>query len=192
MCQQNNTITTSNTSGYCTSNTSSNYYNTATTTASTSYSISLKDWGLQLNSTNSERIPKITNIKILNPFKVVGFTFDEKTKIKTICDDRDDFSLEYACFLAYAKLLFSKTLTHEGIIVKSQELQYEKKYIKLVKEAIRNYKKEELEKAKELDREEEKKQIKIRQQKKKAEKKKRSQEAEIKNIANILKETLNK
>ena len=190
MCQQNSIIL--DTIGYCDSNISSNYCNTATTTASTSYSISLNDWGLQLNSTNSEKVPKITNIKILNPFKVVGFTFDEKTKIKTICDDRDDFSLEYACFLAYAKLLFSKTLTHEGIIAKSQELQYEKKYIKLVKEAIRNYKKEELEKAKELDKEEEKKQIKIRQQKKKAEKKKRSQEAEIKNIVNILKETLNK
>lgn len=81
----------------------------------------------------------IKEIKILNPNKVVGFTFTDGQRIKTICDNNDIFSLEYACFLAYSKKIYKNTLTYEGVIKKVEELQYQKKYVKLVKDAIKTY-----------------------------------------------------
>ena len=79
------------------------------------------------------KVPKIIDIKILNPNKVVGFTFDNKRKVKTICSENDIFSLEYACFLAYSKLIFGSILTFEGVLRMVELLQYSKDCIKLVK-----------------------------------------------------------
>ena len=44
-------------------------------------------------------------------------------------------------FLAYAKMLYSKTLTFNGILNKSYQLQYEKRYVKLVKDGLKLFKK---------------------------------------------------
>lgn len=151
---------------------------------------SLNNITIKTHPTETVVVPMITNIKILNPNKVVGITFDNKKKIKTICDDRDIFSLEYACFLAYAKLLYSDEYTHEGILNKAEELQTKKLFVRLVKLGINKYKSEEQARLKKEKKEAEEKAIKIRKKEKAELKRKRSQEAQIKNIANIMKETL--
>ena len=130
--------------------------------------------------------PIIKDIKILKKDMVVGFTFSDGTKIKTICSEGDIFSLEYACYLAYAKKLFGKTLTFEGVLTKATELSYQKSYVKLVHEAIKNYNKKLKEEEKKKKEEQEKKEIKKRQQIKKAEKKKKQNEKYVKEIVSII------
>jgi len=52
-------------------------------------------------------------------------------------EESDPFDLEYMFFLALAKKLYSGTLTFEGVLNKSYELQYEKKYIKVVRQGVK-------------------------------------------------------
>lgn len=130
--------------------------------------------------------PRIKDIKILKKDMVVGFTFSDGTKIKTICSEEDTFSLEYACYLAYAKKLFGKILTFEGVLTKAIELSYQKQYVKLVREAIKNYNKKLKEEEKKKKEEQEKKEIKARQQAKKVEKKKKYNEKYVKEIVSII------
>jgi len=83
----------------------------------------------QINTINDLNLylnPIIKDIKILKKDMVVGFTFSDGTKIKTICSEGDSFSLEYACYLAYAKKYFGKVLTFEGVLAKATELSYQK------------------------------------------------------------------
>ena len=96
----------------------------------------------------SDYIPHIEKIEILNPNKVLRFTFSNKKQIKTICDNVDDFNFEYACFLAYAKLLYKDEYTFEGILYKADELRYQKRFVKLVNEGIKKFNKDEEEKFK--------------------------------------------
>lgn len=103
------------------------------------------------------------------PNKVYKFIFNDKTEIKTICDESDTFDLEYAFFLALAKKLYSNKLTFDGVIAKVQELQYSKYYCKLVKKGIKLFfKQKEEENKKQLEKEQ-----KERQHKRLIEKKKR-------------------
>ena len=71
------------------------------------------------------------------PEKVYEFTFTDGTKVKTVREESDPFDLEYMFFLALAKKLYSGTLTFEGVLNKSYELQYEKKYIKVVRQGVK-------------------------------------------------------
>lgn len=154
--------------------------------------ISISDKGITIGDSI---LPHIKEIKILNPNKVVGFTFDNGKKIKTICDNNDTFNLEYACFLAYAKLLYSKDYTFEGVLYKAKEISYKKEFVQLVKEGLRKYKKAEKEKEKTERLKQEQKERNINKQKKKelyAAKRKEKQLKETIDIVKVIKEEMNK
>ena len=139
--------------------------------------------------------PQIKEIKILNPNKVVGFTFSNGKKIKTICDDNDVFDLKYACFLAYAKLMYSEDYTFEGVLHRAKEISYQKKFVRLVNEGLKRYKEAEKEKEKQERLKKEKKERNINKQKKKkicAAKRKEKQLNEIIDIVKVVKEEINK
>lgn len=123
---------------------------------------------LQMNLTQKNIISSInTTIKDNNEFKdvieykknkVYGFEFYDGTKIKTIRDDKDVFSLPYAFYLALAKKIYGKELTFEGVLEKTKELSYSKYHVKLVEKGLKLFKKKQEEEAKkkqeELEKEE--------------------------------------
>lgn len=88
-------------------------------------------------------IPKVKRIEILNPEKVLRFTFCDGTQIKTICSKEDKFDPELACYIAYAKMLnkrrFRKAYNAEGIVNLATQLRFEKCYEKLVNKAMKIY-----------------------------------------------------
>lgn len=80
------------------------------------------------------------SIKEYVPFKVYGFTFPyswQKNEYKTICADEDEFNLEFAFFLAYAKYLNTHKLTTEGYVDIARTLSYNKNNLKKVKNGIK-------------------------------------------------------
>lgn len=94
-------------------------------------------------------------VKEIIPNKIYQFEFTDGYKTKTICDDLDTFSLEYAFFLALAKYYGHNQYTFEGILEQAKRYSYTKSHVKLVKKAIKVFKKEQQEeldrKAKELE-----------------------------------------
>ena len=129
---------------------------------------------------------QIKDVKEYVSNKVYEFTFNDDTKIKTICDEEDVFDLEYAFYLALAKKLYSETYTFEGVIHKSYELQYEKKYVKIVKNGIKLFKKIQEEKIKKEQEEELKKNQHKKYIEKKIKAKKRKEQNEINKIAKAI------
>ena len=125
-------------------------------------------------------------IKQLVPEKVYEFTFNDRTKIKTILEEGDLFDLEYAFYLALAKKLYAKTLTFEGVLSKSYQLSFEKKYVKIVQKGMRLFKelKKEEEKKKEYD------EIKKRQHERYVRRKKAAKERKRKDQVNIIAEAI--
>ena len=87
-------------------------------------------------------VPEIRRVEVLNPKKVLRFTFADGTQVKTIRRDEDSFDFEFAFYIAYAKLLWGKYLTLEGIWQKACELKGQKLYVKLVEKAIRRFNRE--------------------------------------------------
>lgn len=87
-------------------------------------------------------VPEIKKVEILNPGKVIRFTFYDDRQVKTIRRDEDSWDFEFAFYIAYAKLLWGKYLTPEGIWQKACELKGQKLYVKLVEKAIRRFNKE--------------------------------------------------
>lgn len=80
------------------------------------------------------------SIKEYVPNKVYGFTFPyswQKSEYKTICADEDEFNLEFAFFLAYAKYLNTNELTTEGYVDIARTLSYNKRNLKKVKNGIK-------------------------------------------------------
>lgn len=106
-------------------------------------------------------------VNIIVPNRVVEVTFDDDlyTKVKTVCDKNDIFSLERALYIAYAKRLYNGKYTSEGIEKKADEFKYEKYYVSKVKNALKVY--EYQQKLAALDKEEE--EIKLRQKQKRHE-----------------------
>ena len=98
----------------------------------------------------------ISDINILVPDKVVEVIFNDDSKEKMICHEDDTFDLKDACFIAISKHLYRDTYTFEGIEHMANEMKYQKKYVKMVDKAIKNYKKkiDEIEKAKREEEEE--------------------------------------
>ena len=133
-----------------TTNTNSYFYDnitvpTFTTTTNNTYSIDWNEYTKALNTLSdyfsikdSEGIKEIIE---LVPQKVYKITFQNGKSVKTILDSHDTFDPEYMLFLAYAKMLYSKTLTFNGVLNKSYQLQYEKRYVKLVKNGLKLFKK---------------------------------------------------
>ena len=91
---------------------------------------------------NMVSIPEIEKVEILNPEKVIRFTFHNRRQVKTIRRDEDSWDFEFAFYIAYAKLLWGKYLTPEGIWQKACELKGQKLYVKLVEKAIRRFNRE--------------------------------------------------
>ena len=113
------------------------------------------------------QIPNIIKVEILNPNKVLRFTFSDKTVIKTICNQVDSFDFEYSFYLAYAKYLYGKTLTINGIEKMAKHFKDVKAINKLVQKNIKMYYTQEKEKEKQKQIEAEKKAIKKRHREKK-------------------------
>lgn len=74
------------------------------------------------------------------PQKVYEIKFTDDTSVKTICGEYDEFDPEYMFYLAIAKKLYSDTLTFDGVLSKTYQLMYEKKYIKMVKQGMKLFK----------------------------------------------------
>lgn len=129
----------------------------------------------------------ITKVEILCPNKVLRFTFDDKTIIKTICTEDDEFDFRFAFFIAFAKKLYKNTYTSEGIFQKAKELQYTKEYVKKVDKAIKTFEREQKEKELEKQKEKELKEQKKRKMEKKNIQKAKKKEARIEEIAEAIK-----
>lgn len=74
-----------------------------------------------------------------------------------ILKDPDVFDIHRCLFIAIAKHLYKETYTPEGIEYIATLLSYEKKYVKIVNDAIKNHEKKEKEKLLKLQKEKEEK-----------------------------------
>lgn len=83
----------------------------------------------------------ITNIEILVPNKVMKVWFDDKSYIKVVCHDFDEFNIYAGCYIAIAKRLYGKDYTCEGIEHMARQLSYQKKYVYIVNKAVKEYEK---------------------------------------------------
>ena len=122
----------------------------------------------------------IFNINVIVPDKVVEIEFCDG-KEKMVCHKDDTFDLRKCCFIAIAKHLYKREYTYEGIEYMAEQLMYQKKYVKIVDRAMKEYQKLEEEKAKKIREEEEEKIVRARQRAKRWKKKQRRielQEAE--------------
>lgn len=122
----------------------------------------------------------IFNINVIVPDKVVEIEFYDG-KEKMVCHKDDTFDLRKCCFIAIAKHLYKREYTYEGIEYMAEQLMYQKKYVKIVDRAMKEYQKSEEEKAKKIREEEEEKIVRARQRAKRWKKKQRRielQEAE--------------
>lgn len=99
----------------------------------------------------------IESVEIVVMNKVIKIKMDDifshwKSEYKMVCDDQDIFSLERAIYLAYAKDECHDKYTSEYIELYADKLAMEKKYIAMVKAAMKLY--ECQEELKKLDKEE--------------------------------------
>lgn len=140
-----------------------------------------------LNYSEKVLLPLIEKVEILKPNKVMRFTFTDKTIIKTICLDEDNFNFEFSFYLAYSKYIYRKFLTPNGIEKKAIELMDNKEINKLVNKNIKAYLKEE--KQKEKEEAEKKAKEKARKNKiaKKIARKEKAKENRINEIAEAIK-----
>ena len=140
-----------------------------------------------LNYSEKVLLPLIEKVEILKPNKVMRFTFTDKTVIKTICLDEDNFNFEFSFYLAYSKYIYRKILTPNGIEKKAIELMDNKEINKLVNKNIKTYFKKE--KQKEKEEAEKKAKEKARKNKiaKKIARKERAKENRINEIAEAIK-----
>ena len=83
----------------------------------------------------------VCSINIIVPNRVVEVAFNDYfyTKVKTVCDKNDIFSLERALYIAYAKYRYNDMYTSEGIEKIADEFKYEKIYVSKVKNALKVY-----------------------------------------------------
>ena len=94
-----------------------------------------------INTSATSYMPSyiITNIEMLVPNKVMKVWFNDKTYIKVVCHDFDEFNIYAGCYIAIAKKLYSDDYTCEGIEYMSRQLSYQKKYVSIVEKALKNY-----------------------------------------------------
>lgn len=122
--------------------------------------------------------------------KVYKFVFEDNKEVKTICDDEDIFSLEFAFYLALAKKIYGKELTSIGLMKKAEELSYQKYYAKLVDKGMKLFKalKEDEEKKKEKEKLKKEQYKRLIEKKKKRDK--RLEERGKENIINLITEAI--
>lgn len=183
-----NTTTTTATNSYIINPTISNTIPYTVTFDAKAYKFQEDQFFRALKTaTHPEYAYTFEHVKEIVPERVYQFTFKDGKKIKTVREENDSFDFEYMFYLAIAKTMYSKDYTFEGVLEKSYQLQYTKKYAKAVKDGIRLFKKlkEEEEKKKELEA------IKKRQHTKYVNKKKeaklRKEDKQVKLIAKAIK-----
>lgn len=130
--------------------------------------------------------PFITKVEVLNPGKVMRFTFSDNTIIKTVCTPGDTFDFKFAFFLAYAKYFWENTLTSQGVENKARAFMEVKFFNSLVKKGMKVYFNQKKEEEREEREKAERKEIKARQAAKKAIKKAKKRENRINEIAEAI------
>ena len=88
---------------------------------------------------HKQSVPKITDIEIIVPDKVVKVFFEDGTDMKMVCHEEDTFNLRKCLFIAIAKKLYKDRYTWEGIEHKATELSYLKSATKVVDKALKDY-----------------------------------------------------
>ena len=132
----------------------------------------------------------IFNIHVIVPDKVVEIEFYDG-KEKMVCHEDDTFDLRKCCFIAIAKHLYKKEYTQEGIEYMATQLTYQKKYVKIVDKALKDYKRKEEEKAEKIRREEEEKIIRARQSFKRRKQKERRAQRHREALIDVFADSLN-
>ena len=107
----------------------------------------------------------IFDINVIVPDKVVEIEFYDGIE-KMVCHKDDAFDLRKCCFIAIAKHLYKKEYTQEGIEYMATQLTYQKKYVKIVDKALKDYWKKEEEKEKRIREEREREKIQEHQREK--------------------------
>lgn len=133
----------------------------------------------------------ITDINVIVPDKVVEITFGNDQTEKMVCHKDDTFDLRRCCFIAIAKHLYKKEYTQEGIEYMATQLTYQKKYVKIVDKALKDYKKKEEEKAKKIRKEEEEKIVRARQSLKRRKQKERRAERHKEVLVDLIADSIN-
>ena len=99
---------------------------------------------IRQNKRNAGFATYFIDIKEYVPNKVYEFTlttqYSRAKKIKTVCDENDNFSLEKAFFIALAKYSYQKKLTPEGIVKHAEDMMYCYDYIKTVRDGMKLFK----------------------------------------------------
>lgn len=129
-------------------------------------------------------------INIIVPDKVVEIEFYDG-KEKMVCHEDDIFDLRKCCFIAIAKHLYKKEYTQEGIEHMAAQLTYQKKYVKIVDKALKEYKRKEKEKEKKIREEEEEKIVRARQRLKRRKQKERRAQKHKEILVDLIADSIN-
>ena len=132
----------------------------------------------------------IFDINVIVPDKVVEIEFYDG-KEKMICHKDDAFDLRKCCFIAIAKHLYKKEYTQEGIEYMATQLTYQKKYVKIMDKALKDYKRKEEEKAEKIRKEEEEKIIRARQSLKRRKQKERRAQRHREVLVDLFADSIN-
>lgn len=132
----------------------------------------------------------IFDINVIVPDKVVEIEFYDG-KEKMVCHKDDTFSLRKCCFIAIAKHLYKKEYTQEGIEHMATQLTYQKKYVKIVDKALKDYYKKEEAKEKKIREEEEEKIIRARQRLKRRKQKERRAQRHKEVLVDLIADSIN-
>ena len=144
------------------------------------------------NTTNGITEPDvIADINVIVPGKVVEISFADDGKEKMVCHENDTFDLRKCCFIAIAKHLYKKEYTQEGIEYMATQLAYQKKYVKIVDKALKDYKKKEEEKAEKIRKEEEEKVIRACQSLKRRKQKERRAQRHREVLVDLIADSIN-
>lgn len=132
----------------------------------------------------------IFNINVIVPDKVVEIEFYDG-KEKMVCHEDDTFDLRKCCFIAIAKHLYKKDYTYEGIEYMAEQLKYQKKYVKIVDKALKDYRKKGEEKAERIRKEEEEKIVRARQSLKRRKQKARRAQRHKEVLVDLIADSIN-
>lgn len=132
----------------------------------------------------------IFNTNVIVPDKVIEIEFYDGIE-KMVCHKDDTFDLRKCCFIAIAKHLYKKEYTQEGIEYMATQLTYQKKYVKIVDKALKDYKRKEKEKAEKIRKEEEEKIIRSRQSLKRRKQKERRAQRHREVLVDLIADSIN-
>ena len=132
----------------------------------------------------------ILDINVIVPDKVVEIEFCDG-KEKMVCHKDDTFDLRKCCFIAIAKHLYKKEYTQEGIEYMATQLTYQKKYVKIVDKALKDYTRKEEEKKKKIREEERDRIVRERQSLKRWRQKQRRKERYRKEVVDLISDSIN-